>query len=263
MLDTKALAEATAAIVKQHVEAATAPLLARIAALEEAKADTPDFVAMVAGEVSKLHIPAAPEPIAPDMDAIGELVERAVSERVKAIPAPKDGTSITLDDVRPLIEEGVAKAVAEIPVPTNGEPGKDGAGIADLVIDRTGGLVATFTDGRMKELGQVVGKDGQDGEPGKDGQHGMGPEDIGLTLMEDGRTLRFSFDKGDTEYAFQIPFPVMIYRGVWQDGQAYEEGDTVTWGGSLWHANKGTAGKPDGGDWTLCAKKGRDGKDAK
>jgi integrin beta 3 len=249
MLDTKALAEATAAIVKQHVEAATAPLIARNVELEERiamlEARQPERGDKGAdGEPGKDGIDGK--------DADPEFVKQLVHEAVAALPVPKDG------------RDGADGKNGRDGL--DGEKGVDGAGIADLVIDRTGALVATFTDGRMKELGLVVGKDGRDGSPGadgKDGRDGMGPEDIGLTLMEDGRTLRFSFDKGDTEYAFQIPFPVMIYRGVWQEGRAYEEGDTVTWGGSLWCAKASTTGKPDGGDFTLCAKKGRDGKDAK
>jgi hypothetical protein len=37
----------------------------------------------------------------------------------------------------------------------------------------------------------------------------------------------------------------------------------VTWAGSLWHCDKATKNKPGTDDWTLAAKKGRDGKDAR
>jgi hypothetical protein len=59
--------------------------------------------------------------------------------------------------------------------------------------------------------------------------------------------------------------PVLIYRGVYQAGETYRCGDVVTWAGSLWHCNATTDTKPDaGGDaWTLAAKRGRDGKDAR
>lgn len=62
-----------------------------------------------------------------------------------------------------------------------------------------------------------------------------------------------------------MTFPVQIYRHVWRAENTYERGDTVTWAGSLWHCNAPTIEKPDaGGDaWTLCAKRGRDGKDAR
>ncbi|EEQ3160684.1 phage portal protein, partial [Escherichia coli] len=62
-----------------------------------------------------------------------------------------------------------------------------------------------------------------------------------------------------TEKTFSLP--VMLYRGVFRIGETYHPGDTVTWGGSLWHCNSMTADKP--GDahasgWTLAAKRGRD-----
>ncbi|WP_321941645.1 collagen-like domain-containing protein [Paraburkholderia tropica] len=60
-------------------------------------------------------------------------------------------------------------------------------------------------------------------------------------------------------------FPVLIYRGTYVPERLYEPGDTVTWAGSLWHCNAPTSEKPDagGGGWTLIAKRGRDGKDAR
>lgn len=57
--------------------------------------------------------------------------------------------------------------------------------------------------------------------------------------------------------------PVMIYQGVFKSGQEYLPGDTVTWGGSLWHCDEQTQDKPgEAGSkgWTLAAKRGRDGR---
>lgn len=55
--------------------------------------------------------------------------------------------------------------------------------------------------------------------------------------------------------------PVMIYRQIWREGQ-YERGDTVTWGGSLWHCEETTREKPGTGKgWKLAVKRGADGKD--
>ena len=73
------------------------------------------------------------------------------------------------------------------------------------------------------------------------------------------------FTRGDTKHSFELEFPVIIDRGVFKEGQAYVRGDAVTWGGSLWIAQKETGAKPDGPDsgWRLAVKKGRDGKDAK
>jgi hypothetical protein len=53
------------------------------------------------------------------------------------------------------------------------------------------------------------------------------------------------------------------YRGVHELGAAYDTGDTVTHGGSLWHCNVLTKERPGEGSraWTLAVKRGRDGKD--
>ena len=131
--------------------------------------------------------------------------------------------------------------------------------VASALIDRTGNLVLTMTDGSTKDLGPVVGKDG---EPGKAGRDGFNLEDFDASVMDDGRTVLLSFTGQAMDYKVELGFPVMLYRGVYKDSQSYERGDTVTWGGSLWHCDQDTAEKPGDGSkaWTLCAKKGRDGK---
>lgn len=61
-----------------------------------------------------------------------------------------------------------------------------------------------------------------------------------------------------------MKFPVVIYRGVYLKGDEYEQGDAVTFGGSLWVAEKNApaevpgTGADDG--WKLAVKKGRDAK---
>ena len=52
------------------------------------------------------------------------------------------------------------------------------------------------------------------------------------------------------------------FRGVWAEG-AYQPGDSVSFGGSLWTCSLHTRMKPapDCGDWVLTVRRGRDGKD--
>lgn len=156
-----------------------------------------------------------------------------------------------------------------------GETGKDGRGVKELLIDRDGQLVATMEDGELKSLGPVVGRDGTDGKDGRDGvdgRHGEkgdpGRDGIELTsfdavVLDDDRTIELKFASGDEERVASFKWPTMIYRQVFRQGEEYEPGDVVTWGGNLWHCNEKTSEKPDQGPWTLAAKKGRDGKDAK
>jgi len=132
--------------------------------------------------------------------------------------------------------------------------------VVGALIDRSGNLVVTMSDGTAKDLGLVVGKDGEPGKPGRDG---FNLEDFDATVMDDGRTVLLSFTGKEMDYKVELGFPVMLYRGVYREG-SYERGDTVTWAGSLWHCDAvKTTDKPGDGskDWTLCAKKGRDGKD--
>lgn len=60
-----------------------------------------------------------------------------------------------------------------------------------------------------------------------------------------------------------------VYRGVYEaGGKVYEAGECVTHKGSLWIANQRTMLCPDeerdgAREWTLCVKRGRDGRDGK
>jgi hypothetical protein len=205
--------------------------------------------------------------------AIAEHVEKAVS----ALPKPKDGRDgsdgkdgkdADPQAVAELVEASVQKAVASIPVPKDGRDGldgKDGVGVAGALIDRSGELVVTLTNGETKSLGPVVGKDGADGNDGvgKDGLDGLGFEDMDERLEDDGRTIVRTYRRGEQVKEFRFRVPTVLDRGVFKDGQTYEAGDGVTWGGSFWIAQKDTGAKPDAGtgDWRLAVKRGRDGKE--
>ncbi len=135
-----------------------------------------------------------------------------------------------------------------------GEPGKDGVGLAGAFIDREGSLTVTLTNGDVKSLGRIDGKDGEDG---KDGVDGLGFDE--LSVEYDGeRTVEFKMVRGDVAKSFPVHMPIPVYRGFYKPG-AFEKGDQVTYAGGIWTALKATAGKPDGGDWEMSVRKGRDG----
>lgn len=193
-----------------------------------------------------------------------------------------DGKDADPEAVRQIIIEEIAKAVAELPPPEKGEkgdpgekgepgndgnpgePGRDGRGVKDLLIDRDGQLVATMDDGEMKNLGPVVGRDGSPGAPGKDGRDGFSLDSFDVQATNE-RTIELIFEQGDRREIYELAFPVIIDQGVYRAGEKYVRGDAVTWGGSLWIAQKDTDAKPDSQDsgWRLAVKRGRDGKDAK
>lgn len=293
MLDTKALAGAMADVVREHLEPLKSANDALQRRLDSLEARTPEK-----GEDGADGRDGVDGKDGVSIDVA--TVERMVADAISALPAPKDGRdgadgtdgadgqAIEMDDVQRM----VSQAVAALPPPTNGRDGadgrdgangrdgvgergvdgidgRDGVGVAGALIDRDGVLNLTLTNGDVKALGRVEGRDGADGERG---EAGFSLDDFDVSLKDDGRTLELSFVHGDTAFVRELALPTMIYRGAYADGQNYEKGDTVTWAGSLWHCNGGesqgewtgaTTEKPGDGSksWTLAAKRGRDGKD--
>lgn len=220
----------------------------------------PDMAAievMVADKVRSAVAESAVDPVPPDMNAIESVIGAAVSQQVAKAVADIPLVEPLAPDMAALAElvaKAVRDAVDALPKPKDGS---DGVGLTAALIDREGNLVLTMADGHIADVGRVVGKDGEHGVP-------FGPDDIGMDLMEDGRTLKMSFSKGDTAFEFNVQLPVPVYRGVWQEDAAYVDGDMVTWAGSAWHCNAEKAtGKPGAspGEWTLAVKAGRPGRD--
>ncbi len=146
----------------------------------------------------------------------------------------------------------------------NGEPGAPGEkGIqGDRGLQGEQGLAAR--DGRDGQ----PGRDGTDGTPGPagrdgiDGKDGLGFEDLSV-LFDGERTVTLRFARGDVVKDSTIVLAIPIDRGVWREGE-YLRGDSVTWDGSVWIAQKDTSGKPGlSSDWRLSVKRGRDGKAGK
>jgi integrin beta 3 len=165
------------------------------------------------------------------------------------------------------------------PAGKDGEPGRDGRDGVDGApgLDgRDGAPGPAGPQGPQGERGPsglqgerglqgeqgLPGRDGQPGVPGRDGKDGLGFDDLDVDY-DGARTFTFRLQRGDRTKEFAFTVPVMLYQGVWQE-RSYEPGDSVTWRGSLWVARAATDSKPDEAStaWTLCAKKGRDGKDA-
>jgi len=227
-----------------------------------------DIAPVIASEVDR-RVGELPKPkdgkdgASVTIDDVMPAIERQVTEFLTALPQPQDGKSVTIEDIAPVIASEVDRRVGELPKPKDGKDGRDGIdgiGLAGAFIDRAGELVVTLSNGEAHKLGPVVGKDGDPGNPGRDG---FNLQDFDATVMDDGRTVLLAFDRGDLSYKIELGFAVMLYRGVYKDGREYEQGDTVTWAGSLWHCDGKTTERPGEGSspWTLCVKKGRDGKD--
>jgi hypothetical protein len=242
--------EAVRSMVAEHVDVAVAALPVP----KDGESVDPEQVrAMVDDAVAALPAPKDGESV--DIEQVRSMVTDQVERAVAALPAPKDGENADMDAAFVRIGEEVARAVAALPV---AKDGNDGAGIADLLIDRDGALIATFTDGRTKNLGPVVGTDGKPGET-------FELDDFDIVPLDDGRTFKFCFTRGAAMHSFEFAFPVILDRGVYVAERQYVEGDAVTWGGSIWIAQRATDTKPDSPEsgWRLAVKRGRDGKDAR
>lgn len=91
----------------------------------------------------------------------------------------------------------------------NGTDGKDGVGISKTEINADGELVITLSDGTVKNLGVVVGADGNDGNDGNDGSNGKnGTDGLGIKEVkfnEDG-SMVVVFTDDSTKDLGKIPY---------------------------------------------------------
>lgn len=149
----------------------------------------------------------------------------------------KNGTSVTLDDMRPILEGEVAKWA--------------------LDFERRAGDVLQKAIDRMP-----VARDGKDGANGRDGADALGFDDVYVEKTSD-RTVAIVFKNGAREKRHEITFPVFLDAGVFKMGECYEPGDALTYGGSLFVAQRNTlpTEKPEDGSgaFRLAVKRGRDG----
>lgn len=254
--------EKMAGVVHDYMGEVIGPLLKRIDDLEQR---APDVEAIAADVLKRLP---TPKDGAPGKDG----------------SPGKDGTSVTADDVLPALIEHVDAAIAQIPQPQDGKDGKDGADgksfteaeVEAILMRKQAEWELAFERRAQDTIQRALDKiqqpkDGKDGKDGADGYDAFQLEETEFELMPDERTLKVKFVRhlpGDTEYSrmeytHDVKLAHMLYRGIWAP-QEYQRGDCVTWGGSLWHANKDTAAKPDTDDsWQLAVKRGRDGKDGR
>lgn len=255
--------------------------VSRIPVPEDGKSVTIDDVTPVLQQMVDDAVSAIPTPRdGKDYDPV--ILQQAVLDAVSGIPVPADGKSVTVEDITPilksLVEEAmpelpdvqgmVDKAVAALPAAEPAVPGKDGDDGRDALqleilpgIDEATsyqrGTYATHNGGLWRSFQKTQGMYGWecivDGiasvDVGQDGERNFTVS----VLRAGGHSDRKTFS-----------VPVMLYRGVFKIGETYQPGDTVTWGGSLWHCDACSSDKPGeigSKGWTLAAKRGRDGRD--
>lgn len=85
-----------------------------------------------------------------------------------------------------------------------------------------------------------------------------GSSDITIDQVDE-RTYSVSVEMSDgTSHSKSVSIPAMIYKGVYKKESEYVSGDSVTWDGSVWVAEKDITGRPGESDtgWRLAVKKG-------
>ena len=262
------------AMVSEAVSALPVPQDGKSVTVEEI---LPVLAELVSKAVGEMPVPKDGKDY--DPEALKQAVDDAVSKAVAEIPVPEDGKSVTVEDIRPVLQELItaampeipdvkaliSEAMAEIPAPEPGRPGEDGRDALALellpFIDGSKsyprGSYATHNGGLWRAYEKTHGMRGW--ECVVDGVAGV---DVGKEGMRN-FTVTVNHASGASEKK-TFDLPVMVYRGVFKSGDEYLPGDTVTWGGSLWHCDEQTQGKPGetgAKGWTLAAKRGRDGRD--
>lgn len=262
------LAAAVMAQIKSSIAIATAPLVARIAALE------------VRLEAVQTHAAHSRSDMTRDIQAT---VSAQVASAIASLPAPKDGKDgrdgIDGKDGRDgndgergpqgeRGERGETGAAGEKGDKGDtgergltGEKGLDGIGLVGPVGPQgeRGERGSDGRDGRDGERG-LKGDTGERGERGADGLDGFSLTDFSAEFDGE-RRVTFKLESADLRKSHTFVVPWQLYRDVFKEGQPYERGDVVTWGGSTWVAKEDTTDKPGlSPAWQLSCKRGSPGK---
>ena len=185
-------------------------------------------------------------------DDVRPMLEQIVKEAVSHIPVPRDGRDYDPD----VLQKAVLDAVSALPAP---QDGRDATALEILpaIDDQKSfprGTYATHLGGLWRAYEKTHGMRGWECLV-----DGVADIDVSMTGERLFSVVVRQSSGQRTEKTFSLP--VMLYRGVFRAGETYHPGDTVTWGGSLWHCNSMTGDKPGeahSSGWTLAAKRGRD-----
>ena len=185
-------------------------------------------------------------------DDMRPMLEQMVKEAVSHIPVPRDDRDYDPE----VLQKAVNDAVSALPVP---QDGRDATALEILpaIDDQKSfprGTYATHQGGLWRAYEKTHGMRGWECLV-----DGVADIDVSMTGERSFTVVVRQSSGQRTEKTFSLP--VMLYRGVFRAGETYHPGDTVTWGGSLWHCNSMTEDKPGeahSSAWTLAAKRGRD-----
>jgi hypothetical protein len=238
-IDGEAFGREVVTAVKEYMAREMQPLLDRIKLLEARQPERGEK-----GEPGAVGMPGPAGPAGPP----GESITGGAGPIGPAGPIGEKGEPGNVGPPGPMGPSGPVGEKGPAGIGVSGEPGPPGA---------TGPIGP-----EGKSLPGPPGRDGLPGIPGRDGKDGLGLEHFDIQY-DGNKTFIFTYGAGDRLERKSFMIPVNVWRGIWKAG-AYLHGDTVTWNGSLWIAQRDTEKKPAGfdgnDDWILAVKRGRDGK---
>lgn len=252
-LDVNALGDMIAELIADAVE----PLIKEIATLRASQ--PPQGERGEKGEPGKDAEPLDASAVADEV--IAKLLE---SDRLETLATLKAAEAVAEHFAANPVQHGKDGERGERGEPgEKGADGKDGVGLAGAIIDRSGSLVVTLTDGSTKELGVVVGNDGRNGQDGKDG---LSMAEVSRSYDHESHEVIERWTVGGEAKELRYPAGGIRPGGFWREGMKAFALQAVTHDGALWIAKRDTASKPcleNADDWQLAARKGRDGRDGK
>jgi hypothetical protein len=187
----------------------------------------------------------------------------------------QEGKSISAEEIDLIVQRHVQaqveKAVSLLPKAIDGaagrdgvdgrdgDPGRDAAHIEILPsIDHAKayprGTYATHRGGLWRAYQQTIGEKGWECLV-------RGVYEVRHVEKDERRSLIQHELSDGTVVEHEHHVKAMIHRGVWDESKAYEVGDVVTWGGSMWHLDKsaGAGARPGvAREWVLSVKRGKD-----
>ncbi|EGZ7240204.1 phage portal protein, partial [Escherichia coli] len=169
------------------------------------------------------------------VDEVHPVLQAMVDDAVGTIPVPRDGRDYDPD----VLQQAVNDAVRALPAP---QDGRDATAleIIPAIDDQKSfprGTYATHQGGLWRAYEKTHGMRGWECLV-----DGVADIDVSMTGERSFTVVVRQSSGQRTEKTFSLP--VMLYRGVFRAGETYHPGDTVTWGGSLWHCNSMTGDKP-------------------
>lgn len=197
-----------------------------------------------------------------DFEKIADNIYKSVEAKIASATAP----------LHDRIKELEARQAIPGPEGKPGQDGKDGApgkdgesikggdglGLAGAMIDREGSLLITMTNGEVKNLGPVVGKDGAHG---KDGADGLSFESFDMEYLPESHEVCVKASVQGRVKEIRYSAGGIRPAGYWRDGTKAKTGEAWVHDGSLWIAVKDCQSKPATNDegWIIAARRGRDG----